>query len=49
MVVSTRHLLEDVPWCMVFVDDIVLVDKTREGVEGKLGLWRSTLLHIFLL
>ncbi|KAI0531065.1 hypothetical protein KFK09_000615 [Dendrobium nobile] len=28
-----RHLLEDIPWCMIFVDDILLVDKTREGVE----------------
>ncbi|KAH0468953.1 hypothetical protein IEQ34_002185 [Dendrobium chrysotoxum] len=33
---------EDVPWCMLFADDI-LIDKTREGVEGKLELWRSTL------
>ena len=28
---------------MLFVDGILLVDKTREGVEGKLELWRSTL------
>ncbi|KAI0514206.1 hypothetical protein KFK09_010241 [Dendrobium nobile] len=26
-----------------FADDIIFVDKTREGVEGKLELWRSTL------
>ncbi|KAI0500658.1 hypothetical protein KFK09_018874 [Dendrobium nobile] len=43
MDVLTRHLQEDVPWCMLFADDILLVDKTREGVEGKLELWRSTL------
>ncbi|KAH0455515.1 hypothetical protein IEQ34_015547 [Dendrobium chrysotoxum] len=43
MDVLTRHLQEDVPWCMLFADDILLVDKTREGVEAKLELWRSTL------
>ncbi|KAH0465591.1 hypothetical protein IEQ34_005694 [Dendrobium chrysotoxum] len=35
MDVLTRHLQEDVPWCMLFADDILLVDKTREGVEGR--------------
>ncbi|KAH0458543.1 hypothetical protein IEQ34_013858 [Dendrobium chrysotoxum] len=43
MDVLTRHLQEDVPWCMLFADDILLVDKTKEGVEGKLEVWRSTL------
>ena len=43
MNVLTRHLQEDVPWCMLFADDILLVDKTREGVQEKLELWRSTL------
>ncbi|KAH0468862.1 hypothetical protein IEQ34_002094 [Dendrobium chrysotoxum] len=33
MDVLTRHLQEDVPWCMLFADDILLIDKTREGVE----------------
>ena len=43
MDVLIRHLHEDVPWCMLFADDILLVDKTREGVHKKLELWRSTL------
>ena len=28
----TKHVQEDVPWCMLFADDIVLVDETKEGV-----------------
>ena len=28
---------------MLFVDDIVLVDKTRAGVNAKLEFWRQTL------
>ncbi|KAI0523141.1 hypothetical protein KFK09_005531 [Dendrobium nobile] len=43
MDILTRHLQEVVPWFMLFVDDILLVDRTREGVESKLELWRSTL------
>ena len=39
----TRHIQEDIPWCMLFADDIVLVDETREGVNRKLELWRDTL------
>ncbi|KAI0489017.1 hypothetical protein KFK09_028858 [Dendrobium nobile] len=31
----TRHLQVDLPWCMLFAYVILLVDKTREGVEGK--------------
>ncbi len=28
---------------MIFADDIVLMDETRDGVNRKLKLWRSTL------
>jgi len=28
---------------MLFVDDIVLIDETREGVNTKLEWWRDTL------
>jgi hypothetical protein len=28
---------------MLFVDDVVLVDESRTGVDQKLDLWRRTL------
>lgn len=28
---------------MMFADDIVLIDESKEGVEDKLELWRQTL------
>ncbi|KAL4189875.1 hypothetical protein AMTRI_Chr08g209200 [Amborella trichopoda] len=44
MVDLTRHLQDDeVAWCMLFVDDIVLIDETRNGVNTKLELWRDAL------
>ena len=32
----TRHMQDDVPWCMLFVDDIVLVAETKVEVNAKL-------------
>ena len=34
----TRHIQEEVPWCMLFANDVVLIDETREGVNAKLEL-----------
>ncbi|XP_060183440.1 uncharacterized protein LOC132613435 [Lycium barbarum] len=39
----TKNLQEEVPWCMLFADDIVLIDETCSGVNGKLEDWRPTL------
>jgi len=39
----TKSIQDDIPWCMMFADDIVLTDETKEGVESKLELWRHTL------
>ena len=34
----TRHMQDDVPQCMLFVDDIVLVAETKVEVNAKLEL-----------
>jgi len=34
----TRTIQDEIPWCMLFADDIVLVDETRAGVNVKLEL-----------
>ena len=39
----TRDIQGDIPWCMLFADDVVLVDESRIGVNRKLELWRNTL------
>ena len=30
------YIQEEVPWCMLFVNDIVLADESRDGVNAKL-------------
>jgi len=39
----TLAIQDEIPWCLLFVDDIVLVDETRARVNVKLELWRQTL------
>ena len=36
----TKSIHEDILWCMLFADDIVLIDETKEEVNKKLELWR---------
>ncbi|XP_071722141.1 uncharacterized protein [Rutidosis leptorrhynchoides] len=31
MDVLTRHIHDDIPWGMLFVDDVILIDESREG------------------
>jgi len=39
----TRGIQDALLWCMLFADDIVLIDETRQGVNDKLEQWRHTL------
>jgi len=39
----TRAIQDEIPWYMLFADDIILVDETRAGVNAKLELCRQTL------
>ena len=36
----TRHIQDEIPWCMLFADDIVLIDESANGLNSKLELWR---------
>ena len=35
-----RDIQGNIPWCMLFADDAVLVDESQTGVNRKLELWR---------
>jgi hypothetical protein len=39
----TRDIQSGIMWCMLFADDVVLVDESRTGIDQKLNLWRWTL------
>ena len=39
----TRNIQGDIPCCMLFTDDVVLVDESQTGVNQKLELWREIL------
>jgi len=43
MVEIIRVIQEKVPLCMLFADDIVLVDKSLENVNNRLNKWRVAL------
>ena len=34
----TKSIHEDIPWCMLFANDIVLIDEIKEEVNKKLKL-----------
>ncbi|XP_070017088.1 uncharacterized protein [Nicotiana sylvestris] len=39
----THHVQGEVPWCMIFADDTVLIEETRSGVNERLEVWRQAL------
>ncbi|KAF3634913.1 putative pre-mRNA-processing factor 6-like [Capsicum annuum] len=38
-----RSIQGEVPWCMLFTDDVVLIDESRQSINDKLEVWRQTL------
>ncbi|XP_019261269.1 PREDICTED: uncharacterized protein LOC109239202 [Nicotiana attenuata] len=44
MDVLSRHIQGEVPWCMLFADDIVLIDEMRSEVNARLEVLYSVLL-----
>jgi hypothetical protein len=39
----TRDVQDGIHWCMLFADDVILVNESRTCVDQKLELWRQTL------
>ena len=39
----TNHIEENIHWCMMFANDIVLIDETGGVSRRKLELWSSSL------
>ncbi|XP_070034800.1 uncharacterized protein [Nicotiana tomentosiformis] len=39
----THHIQGEVPLCMLFADDIVLIDETRGSVNERMEVWRQAL------
>jgi Reverse transcriptase (RNA-dependent DNA polymerase) len=39
----TNDIQGDIPWCVLFADDVMLIDESRIEVNQKLELWRQTL------
>ena len=39
----TKAIQDEIPWCILFANDIVLIDETRAEVNAKLQFRRQTL------
>lgn len=35
----SRHISDEVSWCILFTEDIILIDKTRAEINYILELW----------
>ena len=38
-----RNIQGNIPWCILFANDVVLVDESQARVNRKLELWRQNL------
>ena len=43
----TKDIQGDIPWCMLFADDVMLIDENKIGVNQKLELWRHFTIERF--
>ncbi|XP_070045788.1 uncharacterized protein [Nicotiana tomentosiformis] len=43
MDVLTYHIQGEMPWCVLFADNIVLIDESRTSVNEMLEVWRQAL------
>lgn len=34
-----HSIQSELPWCIFFADDVVLIDESRGGVNDKLEIW----------
>jgi hypothetical protein len=39
----TKDIQRDIPWCMLFADDVVLIDENMIELDQKLKMWRQIL------
>lgn len=39
----TRHIQNEVSWCILITDVIILIDDTRAAINYKLESWREKL------
>nr|XP_009776481.1 PREDICTED: uncharacterized protein LOC104226238 [Nicotiana sylvestris] len=39
----TWHIEGEVPWCILFTDDIVLIDEMRRDINERLKVWKQAL------
>nr|GEU55904.1 hypothetical protein [Tanacetum cinerariifolium] len=39
----SRGIQEDIPWCMIFADDIMLIAESTKGLNNRLESWRKAL------
>ncbi|XP_016576523.1 uncharacterized protein LOC107874184 [Capsicum annuum] len=40
---KTQNIQGEVPWCILFANDIVFIDESQQGVNDKQEVWRKTL------